>query len=37
MYPKNPKLENITVDEGTQIIGPTNAHYKDTTKELNSL
>ena len=23
---KNPKLKNIIVDEGTQIIGPTNAH-----------
>ncbi|WP_314923789.1 hypothetical protein [Mogibacterium diversum] len=25
---KNPKLKNIIVDEGTQIIGPTNAHIK---------
>ena len=25
---KNPKLKNIIVDEGTQIIGPTNAHIE---------
>ena len=25
---KNPKLKNITVDEGTQIIGPTNAQIE---------
>ena len=29
---KNPKLKNITVDEGTQIIGPTNAHIKYNKK-----
>ena len=29
---KNPKLKNIIVDEGTQIIGPTNAHIKYNKK-----
>ena len=29
---KNPKLKYIIVDEGTQIIGPTNAHIKYNKK-----
>ena len=29
---KNPKLKNITVDEGTQIIGPTNAQIEYNKK-----
>ena len=29
---KNPKLENIIVDEGTQIIGPTNARIEYNKK-----
>ena len=29
---KNPKLRTIIVDEGTQIIGPTNAHIKYNKK-----
>ena len=29
---KNPKLKNIIVDEGTQIIGPTNAQIEYNKK-----
>ena len=29
---KNPKLKNIIVDEGTEVVGPTNAHIKYNKK-----